>query len=481
VASDRVTDGNEGTRDQAIGKATTVLLNILALAATVGVAYMSAVQGVYRAVQILIACIVAGTLAFGLCGPLAGIGASNDPTSLWYYAGDAFFLWLVFCLVFMGLRTACDQFLPNQPAFPYYINFPGGGVVGLATGYLCVGLCLVLAQMLPLAPDILGYSPFDYTPAENEAHLDSLNKGEPLWLSWDRGALTFFGYLSAAPLGSEASSFHRRYRDVRYDDVYPPPEFAKLPKTGPVDNVLYYDWYRRYQAVRWRQYWMAGPLPRRVSTAEDKGGLALIADRMRVVDDVDLRVLGVVRRDTLDGFPLVKPPADEDFVLITLLITVDKLPRTVDSADFLLVTNLGEKIHKPPLIYGATKPGEEPTKENIVQPCTAPNVELRGVSFVRGQADKPGHYLADGATFKFTAPPAKPEATPATPAKPGPAKAPAKPPPVRALSTFVFTMPKSKGYETVRLLFEPPAAPPKPEATPATPAKPGPAKAPANP
>ena len=465
MASDRVNDGNEGTWDQAIGKATTVLLNILALAATVGVAYMSAVQGVYRAVQILIACIVAGTLAFGLCGPLAGIGASNDPTSLWYYAGDAFFLWLVFCLVFMGLRMACDQFLPNQPAFPYYINFPGGGVVGLATGYLCVGLCVVLAQMLPLAPDILGYSPFDYTPAENEAHLDSLNKGEPLWLSWDRGALTFFGYLSAEPLGSEASTFHRRY-----GDVYPPPEFSKLPETGPVDDILYCDWYRRYQAVRWRQYWMAGPLPRRVSTVEDKGGLALIADRMRVVDDVDLRVLGVVRRDTLDGFPKVKPPADEDFVQITLLITVGKLPRTVDSADFLLVTNLGEKIHKPPLIYGATRT-DKADQPVLIEP-----------GFRNHRADDPpAHYLADGATFVFTAPPAKPEAAPATPATPGPAKAPATPPRDRALSTFVFTMPKSKGFETVRLLFEPPAAPAKPDAAPATPAKPGPAKAPATP
>jgi hypothetical protein len=438
VASDRVNDGNEGTWDQAIGKATTVLLNILALAATVGVAYMSAVQGVYRAVQTLIACIVTGTLAFGLCGPLAGIGASNDPTSLWYYAGDAFFLWLVFCLVFMGLRMACDQFLPNQPAFPYYINFPGGGVVGLATGYLCVGLCLVLAQMLPLAPDILGYSPFDYAPAESEARLDSLNKGEPLWLSWDRGALTFFGYLSAAPLGSEASTFHRRY-----GDRYPPPEFSKLPKTGPVDDILYCDWYRRYQAVRWRQYGMAGPLPRRVSTVEDKG-LALIADRARVVDDVDLRVLGVVRRDTLDGFPQVKPPANEDFVLITLLITVGKPPRTVDSADFLLLTNLGEKIHKPPLIYGAarTDKADQPV---LVKPEFRP------------AAPPTGQYLADGATFAFAAPRD------------------------RALSTFVFTMPKSKGFETVRLLFEPPAAPVKPEATPATPAKPGPAKAPAKP
>jgi hypothetical protein len=432
-----------------------VLLNILALAATVGVAYMSAAQGVYRAVQILAACLVAGVLAFGLCGPLAGIGDSTNATSIWYYAGDAFFLWAVFCAVFMGLRMACDKFLPNQPALPYYINFPSGAVVGLATGYLAVGVCLVLAQMLPLAPDILGYAPFDYTPTEGEAQFEKLETGERLWLSWDRGALALFGYLSSAPLGSDASSFYNRY-----GDVYPPPELRPVKYEAVVntDDVLYFHWYRRYQAVRWRQYSMPSPLPRRMQTS-DGMGLQLEADRMRAMDDIDVRVLGVVRRETLDSFPQMKPPADTDFLKVTLLFKpVGRLPRTVDSAELLLVTREGEKRRQPPLIYGATKPGEEPKTENIVRLSTAPKkVELRNVRFGPGDRSKPGHYLADGATFEF-----------ATPRD-------------RELETFVFTLSRAARTDSVRLLLESATAPAKPEAAPATPAKPGPAKTPAKP
>jgi len=435
-----------------------VLLNILALAATVGVAYMSAAQGVYRAVQILAACLVAGVLAFGLCGPLAGIGDSTNATSIWYYAGDAFFLWAVFCAVFMGLRMACDKFLPNQPALPYYINFPSGAVVGLATGYLAVGVCLVLAQMLPLAPDILGYAPFDYTPTEGEAQFEDLKTGERLWLSWDRGALAFFGYLSSAPLGSDTSSFYNRY-----GDVYPPPEWRPVKYEGAVDtdDILYFHWYRRHQAVRWRQYAMPGPLPRRMRTTSGGMGLQLEADQMRTMDDIDVRVLGVVRRETLDSFPQMKPPADTDFLKVTLLFKpVGKLPRTVDSAELLLVTSQGEKRRQPPLVYGAIKPGEEPKAENIVRLSTPPKVEppkaeLRNVRFGPGERLKPGHYLADGATFEFTAPWH------------------------RELRTFVFTLSKAARPDSVRLLLESATAPAKPEAAPATPAKPGPAKAPA--
>ena len=439
-----------------------MLLNILALAAMVGVAYMSAVQGVYRAVQILAACIVAGVLAFGLCGPLAGLGPSTSTGSIWYYAGDAFFLWAVFCLAFLGLRMAADQFLPNQPALPYYINFPGGAVVGLLTGYLAVGVCLVLVQVLPVAPDVLGYSPFNYVPAQGEAQYESLTRGDSLWLSWDRGALTFFGYLSSTPLGSDAASFYNRY-----GDVYPPPEMrpADYNESLNVDDVLYYHWYRRYQASGWRGYWLTGPVPRGGRTVTDGVGLPPEAGCTRTLNDVDVRVLGVTRGDTLEDFPQERPPAGEEFLRVTLLFKpVGQWPRTVDSNDFLLVTSRGEKLRNPPRVYGATRASKQPNE--VVLLPTAPKADLRNVRFAAGQEAKPGHYLADGATFDFAAPRE------------------------RDLRTFIFTVPK-KGSDAVRLLLEPaaapakpeaaPATPAKPEATPATPAKPGPAKAPTKP
>ena len=38
-------------------------------------------------------------------------------------------------------------------------------MLGLATGYLAVGVCTILLQMLPTSTDFLGYEAFKYTSA----------------------------------------------------------------------------------------------------------------------------------------------------------------------------------------------------------------------------------------------------------------------------------------------------------------------------
>ena len=139
-----------------------VLLNILALIVMVAVGCMCAVQGAYRAAQILVFLILAASLAFGLFAPVTAMvfGSSGDPGSVWYYAGDALCLWAILCFAFLGFRTAAEKFLLNQPDFPIHADRAGGAVLGLAVGYLAVGVCLVLVQMLPVSPAFLGYEPF---------------------------------------------------------------------------------------------------------------------------------------------------------------------------------------------------------------------------------------------------------------------------------------------------------------------------------
>jgi len=435
-----------------------VLLNILALVATVGVAYMSAVQGAYRALQTLVACILAGVVAFGLCGPLAGIGPADDARSVWYYAADAFFLWAVFTFVFMALRTAGNAFLVNEPAFPYYIKFPAGGILGFATGYLTVGVCVVLVQMLPVAPDFLGYTPFEFVPATSETQQDVIKAGEPLWFSWDRGALNFFGYLSSKPLGSETSWFFRRY-----GDVYPPEDLRPAGYKGTLDadDVLYYHWYRRFLATRWRGYrYVVSPLPRGTRGVAEGVGLVLEADRATTMNDLEMRAVAVERTDTIEGFPQFRPPAGDDFLLATLMLRPTKLPQTIESTQFVLVTSLGEKLPKPPLLYGQTMAGRE-SGEIALRP-NAPKTNVHGRSLAPAQAGKPGRFLAESATFDFVSPSE------------------------RTVNTLIFMIPKSKGLDAVRILFEPPAAAKPPPAAPAkaekgTPAtaKPAGAKAPA--
>ncbi len=147
-------------------------------------------------------------------------GADNHD-SIWYFIGDAFWLWAVTAAVFLALRSAGERFLQNQSHFPLYIDRPAGAVLGLAMGYLTVGLCTILLQMLPTSPDLLGYEAFKYTAAKRAGEADRVEPTDsPLWLRWDRGTLAFFGYLSWWPLGPIASD-HGSLFD-RYGDLCPP-------------------------------------------------------------------------------------------------------------------------------------------------------------------------------------------------------------------------------------------------------------------
>ena len=76
-----------------------LVLNILALAAAGAIAYISAIQGVYRSAMTLAAGLVAGAVAFGLFGPLAGLLPQDDPESVWSYAADALALWALFAVL----------------------------------------------------------------------------------------------------------------------------------------------------------------------------------------------------------------------------------------------------------------------------------------------------------------------------------------------------------------------------------------------
>ena len=244
-----------------------VILNVLALACTAAVMYMCAVHGVFRAGMTLAACVLAGAAAFGLFGPAAGMLGADNPRTVWYYAADALALWAIFCVVFLGLRVLAETFLKNEPAFPSLADSLGGAVLGFAAGYLAVGLCLVLVQMLPMPPSILGYSPFQY-----DGKNIMVTEGDRLWLRWDRGTLALFGWLSANSLGSKEHLLFNRY-----GELYPPPrdDSGEAPAPGKgteaprpaakahpdADDMLYYHWYRRWEYIRWRRCGAQGPLP----------------------------------------------------------------------------------------------------------------------------------------------------------------------------------------------------------------------------
>ena len=445
-----------------------VILNILALACTAAVMYMCAIHGVFRAGMTLAACVLAGAVAFGLFGPAAGLLGADNSNSVWYYAADALALWAIFCVVFLGLRVLAETLFKNESPFPSLADSIGGAVLGLAAGYLVVGLCLVLVQMLPMPPSILGYSPFQYDGKNN-----MVTEGDRLWLRWDRGTLALFGWLSAHSLGSKEHLLFNRY-----GELCPPPRDDSGQASAPdlsaglsaiahrataearpvrhspqgdggsakadVDDMLYYHWYRRWQYVQWRTGVAQGPLPGEpVEVIEQTGpgqlpGMALNRGHVLRSDAVAIRIVRLERAEQVADFPDVRRGEHEIFLVLTLdLSPARAAPVSVDTRQFVLMAENGQRFTNP-LVYGLARLGR-PDPEIVHRAGMTPaETTPRNLRFGIPEEKVRGHYLMDGAAFRFAEMSQQEELA------------------------FIYTVPAGLNDGALRLLFEPapPAAPP---------------------
>jgi hypothetical protein len=419
--------------------------NAAALVVTLAAAYMSWVLGVYRAAMALASCVIAGAIAFGLYGPLSSLlpGAGNL-RSVWYYAGDAVALWGLFSAVFLVLRTAADKLLREQPGLPHLVDRGAGAVLGLGTGYLAVGMCLISVQMLPLNPDdVLGaYSPFKYDGAHNTAI-----RGPDLWLKWDRGTLAFFDYLSARSLGSEGHAIFGRYGRVYGVKAEEPPKAAgqpetaaesnqaKLPKEAPTaDDFLYYHWYRRWEYVWWNTGCSRGPIP---DDYPPQPGVGLAPGRTKILGDVQVRIVSADTARKVDFFDQERLGGDQQFLIITMILSPGAAaPATIDSDQFVLVGPNKDRCAKP-LVYDFARSVDG--KSEIVERTSMPaEAALRDPRFSVPDVRREGRALASGATFTF------------------------KNSKQTTLQTFIFVAPKGIRLSDLRVLVEPLAPAPAP-------------------
>ncbi len=424
-----------------------ILLNVLALAAMLAVAAVSGALGLLRSTVALVACLVAGAVAFGLVGPVTGLLFPSDPDSRWYFAGDAVVLWALFAVAFLGLRTLGDRFFRNETPFPPLASQIGGAVLGLATGYVSVGVCAVLLQMLPLPPAILGYSPFRYERTDN-----SVQRGGRLWLAWDRGVLGLYGYVLSGPLGAgDTGPFDR------YGDAYPPQEMIeaaetaaedrerpRLPGEGVVnqDDFLYVHWYRRWDYIRAAGYGAKGPVLSMADREARRPGIGL-GRRTEPAEVGGLRidVRRVIPGYELAEFPEVRLAADEQLLAVNLSFTPTEdhraFPLVLRSTDLKLIDR-DEKRYERPMVSGQAKREEEgPVAMPGVRRGTLPEVEVHGeprFHFSSGRRTY-GKYLLEGATFTFT----EPEQA--------------------DLRWLIYVVPKGLDETDLRLLYEPGAPP----------------------
>lgn len=129
------------------------ILNILVIGFAGLIAYWWATQGIFSALLHLVCVIAAGVLAFATWEPATEIVAGVS--SLLPYAKGIGLL-LPFAVYLFALRLAADKLAPDNLNFPHWANLSIGGVLGLGSGVLTVGIALIGIGHTHSSRDLLG-------------------------------------------------------------------------------------------------------------------------------------------------------------------------------------------------------------------------------------------------------------------------------------------------------------------------------------
>jgi len=131
-------------------------LIIIALLLILGIAFFQVIQGVFSALIMTILTILCAAAAFTYYEPLAQLLYTNQPG----YA-DAASLIAVFVIPLLILRILFDRFIRDNVVLGMWVDRIGGGVLGLVTGMIMVGVLAIAVQMLPFHASVLTFKPFD--------------------------------------------------------------------------------------------------------------------------------------------------------------------------------------------------------------------------------------------------------------------------------------------------------------------------------
>ncbi len=177
-----------------------MILILLATVLILAIAYFQVVQGLFSALIMTILSVLCAALALNTYEALAGafLHARQGP-----YA-DAIALTALFVLPLLGLRILLDRIVGGNVAFGAWADRIGGGLLGIVTGMVLVGMLLIVMQMLPFGETVFGYRPYD----------DTLRRDQRVWPFYpDEFTVALTRAVSGGALGAEAS-FEKLHDDL---------------------------------------------------------------------------------------------------------------------------------------------------------------------------------------------------------------------------------------------------------------------------
>ncbi len=133
-----------------------MVLTILAILLVGSIAFFQTVRGLFNALVLAVLTLTSAIIAMAFYEPVAAL-----VPDAYSYLSEGAALGVLFLLPLIGLRVAAEFYLPLKIDLGVWFDRIAGGLLGLISGMIMVGILLLVVQFMPLGGTILGYTPFD--------------------------------------------------------------------------------------------------------------------------------------------------------------------------------------------------------------------------------------------------------------------------------------------------------------------------------
>lgn len=176
-----------------------MILNLLAIAITAGIAYFWVTRGFFSALIHMVCVIAAGAVAFAVWEPLSLLLVEKMDRGFFAFVGDAGWglgLALPFAISLGILRAIVDGVLKANAQCDDAANYAGGGICGLVSGVISAGIFVNAVSYMRVPQKFLGHQPVTVGNAGN------FQLSSNLWLPVDRLTGAIYSHLSEHTLST---------------------------------------------------------------------------------------------------------------------------------------------------------------------------------------------------------------------------------------------------------------------------------------
>jgi hypothetical protein len=134
-----------------------MILHLIATLSILLIAYIQMKQGLFSSLIMAMCCLVAALVAVGY---FDGVAVASGLMERLPDIATAISLSILFIVTLLSMRCLLDKIISIDVLFGQWVNRIGASIFGLFSGTVIVGICVMIFQMCPLAPDALGYQPY---------------------------------------------------------------------------------------------------------------------------------------------------------------------------------------------------------------------------------------------------------------------------------------------------------------------------------